>query len=119
MAATKKRLITALILICLCLSFCALAPVQASADGEINKVLVTLSREPVVMDGVYSATAATSTEGCSIVSYGWYDSNGNPANDTFGTSTYTVEITVNAADPYRFADTVEVYLNNSAVSYSL
>ena len=74
MAATKKRLITGLILICLCLSFCALTPVQASADGEISKVLVTLSREPVVMDGVYSATAATSTEGCTIVSYGWYDS---------------------------------------------
>ena len=119
MAATKKRLITGLILICLCLSFCALSPVQASADGEISKVLVTLSREPVVMDGVYSATAATSTEGCTIVSYGWYDSNGNPANDTFGTGNYQVQITVNAVDPYHFADTMEVYLNNSAVNYTL
>ena len=120
MAATKKRLITALILVCLCLSFCALVPTQASADGEISKVLVTLSREPVAMDGVYSASVATSTEGCSIVSYGWYGSGGSLVDGgTFGTNTYTVEIVVNAVDPYHFADTLEVYLNNSAVNYSL
>lgn len=117
MTAIRKKLLTLFLCLCICLSVCGLVPVEAFADTEISKVLTTLSNVPVAMDGVYSITAATSTEGCYLTSYGWYDSNGSPADGTFESGTYRVEITVEAADGYYFSDGVEVYLNNSGVEY--
>ena len=117
MMVRKKRIVAGLLCLFLCLGLCGLIPVEASAEGEIGKVLTTLSNVPVAMDGVYSITAATSSEGCYLTSYGWYDSSGNPADGTFGAGTYRVEITVTAADGYYFADGVAVYLNNSQVDY--
>lgn len=101
----------------MCLTICSLAPNSASAEGEITKVLTTISKEPVTMDGVYSITAATSTEGCTLSSYGWFE-NGAEVDGTFGTGTYTVQIMVTPLDGYYFSDSLSVYLNNSAVSYS-
>lgn len=117
MTAIKKRSLAGLFCLLFCLGICGLAPAEAAAGGEIGKVLTTLSNEPVVMDGVYGITAATSTEGCYLSSYGWYEADGSPADGTFGTGTYRVEITVNAADGYSFADGVAVYLNNSQADY--
>ena len=117
MTTIKKRALAVLLVLLLCLGICGLIPVEASAEGEIGKVLTTLSNVPVAMDGVYSITAATSTEGCYLTSYGWFDSSGSPADGVFEAGTYRVEITVNAADGYYFADGVAVYLNNSSVDY--
>lgn len=117
MTERKKRVFSGLLCLFLCLWLCALVPVTASAEGEIDKVLTTLSNVPVAMDGVYSISAATSTEGCYLTGYGWYDSNGNPADGTFEAGTYRVELTVTAAEGYSFADGVAVYLNNSQVEY--
>lgn len=117
MITIQKRTLAGLLSLLLCLGICGLIPTEASAEGEIGKVLTTLSNVPVAMDGVYSITAATSTEGCYLTSYGWYDSSGNPADGVFEAGTYRVEITVNAADGYYFADGVAVYLNNSSVDY--
>lgn len=117
MTTIQKRTLAGLLSLLLCLGICGLIPTEASAEGEIGKVLTTLSNVPVAMDGVYSITAATSTEGCYLASYGWYDSNGSPADGVFEAGTYRVEITVNAAEGYYFADGVAVYLNNSSVDY--
>lgn len=117
MTTIQKRALAGLLSLLLCLGICGLIPTEASAEGEIGKVLTTLSNVPVAMDGVYSITAATSTEGCYLASYGWYDSSGSPADGVFEAGTYRVEITVNAADGYYFADGVAVYLNNSSVDY--
>ena len=117
MTTIQKRALAGLLILLLCLGICGLIPTEASAEGEIGKVLTTLSNVPVAMDGVYSITAATSTEGCYLASYGWYDSNGSPADGVFEAGTYRVEITVNAAEGYYFADGVAVYLNNSSVDY--
>jgi hypothetical protein len=99
------------------LSICNLVPVSASAEGEITKVLTTLSKTPVVMDGVYSITAATSTEGCYLTTYGWYNADGSYADGTFESGDYRVEITVTPNDGYYFSSDVSAYLNNSAVDY--
>lgn len=117
MTTIQKRTLAGLLSLLLCLGICGLIPTEASAEREIGKVLTTLSNVPVAMDGVYSITAATSTEGCYLASYGWYDSNGSPADGVFEAGTYRVEITVNAAEGYYFADGVAVYLNNSSVDY--
>ena len=117
MTAIKKRALAGLLVLLLCLGICGLIPVEASAEGEIGKVLTTLSNVPVAMDGVYSITAATSSEGCYLTSYGWFDSSGSPADGVFEAGTYRVEITVAAAEGYYFADGVAVYLNNSQADY--
>ncbi|MGN0982263.1 MAG: hypothetical protein ACI4O0_05145 [Candidatus Limivicinus sp.] len=117
MTAKKNKIMAGLMCLLLCLSLFGLMPVEACAEGEIGKVLTTLSNVPVAMDGVYSITAATSTEGCHLTSYGWYDSSGNPADGTFGTENYRVEITVAAAEGYYFSGDVAVYLNNSRADY--
>ena len=119
MTTIKKRALAGLLVLLLCLGICGLIPVEASAEGEIGKVLTTLSNVPVAMDGVYSITAATSTEGCYLTSYGWFDSSGSPADGVFEAGTYRVEITVAAAEGYYFADGVAVYLNNSRADYIL
>ena len=115
----RKKIMAGFLSLLLCLGLCGLIPIEASAEGEIGKVLTTLSNVPVAMDGVYSITAATSTEGCYLTGYGWYDSNGGPADGTFEAGTYRVEITVAAAEGYYFADGVDVYLNNSRADYIL
>lgn len=117
MTTIKKKTLAGLLSLLLCLGICGLIPVEATAEGEISKVLTTLTNVPVVMDGVYSITAATSTEGCFLTGYGWFDAGGIPADGTFGTGTYRVEITVSAADGYYFADGLAVYLNNAQVDY--
>ena len=119
MTTIKKRALAGFLSLLLCLGLCGLIPIEASAEGEIGKVLTTLSNVPVAMDGVYNITAATSTEGCYLTGYGWYDSNSNPADGVFEAGTYRVEITVAAAEGYYFADGVDVYLNNSRADYIL
>ena len=113
----RKKIMAGFLSLLLCLGLCGLIPIEASAEGEIGKVLTTLSNVPVAMDGVYSITAATSTEGCYLTSYGWFDSSGSPADGVFEAGTYRVEITVAAAEGYYFADGVAVYLNNSQADY--
>lgn len=88
-ALSKSKPLALLLCLCLCFSALLLVPVKASAEGEVGTVSVSLSGVPVAMDGVYSISAGINTEGCSLVSYGWYDASG-PADGVFGTGSYRV-----------------------------
>ena len=119
MKQCMKKLLTGLVCLCVCLSLCRAVPVRASADTEIDKVLVTTSYIPVALMDVSFITAATSTCGCSVTAYNWYDSSGNVAAGQFGTDNYEVQIQLTASDGYYFSDDVAVYLNNSQADYRL
>ena len=117
MQATKLRVLTLLMVLSLILTFGAVTPSFASADGTaIDKILTTLSATPVALEDPASITAATSTPGCSIVRAGWYDPSGNLVTGAFGIETYTLVIELQAAAGYTFDPNVAAYLNNSAVS---
>lgn len=109
----KKALLLCFVL-CLLLGF---APVKASADYEIDKVLATTSHVPVALMDVYNITAATSTPGCDVTSYYWADAYGTMSG-WFSTSNCRVVMRIQAYDGYFFSENVSVYLNNEAVSFS-
>ena len=117
MQAAKQRLIILLTVFFLFLSFYALLPLEASADGTvISKILTTLSASPVALDDPASITVATSTPGCYISSAGWFDSSGQVVSGAFDTETYTLVINIGANEGYTIDSDVACYLNNSAVS---
>lgn len=114
-----KKLITAVLALCLmaALPFAAVTP--AYAEGEINKVLATTSYTPVALMDVNFISAATSTDGCYVTSITWYDQNYTPLTDKFGTDTYHLEIRLDANEGRYFAEGLSAYLNNSAVDYAI
>lgn len=118
MSGHIKRILCLALSLCLCLALGAFAPC-ASAESEIGKLLVTAVPTPVALMDVGSIAAATSTEGCYIASYAWYDASGNALSGAFGTGQYTVVIRVDAADGYYFSEGVRVYLNNSEAAFTL
>lgn len=119
MSRRMKKMISALMCICMCAALCCLIPVRASADFEITKVLSTAVPTPVALMDVRNIPAATSTQGCYIAGYNWYDSKGNVASGTFGTGTYRIVITIGTQDGYVFSPDVAVYLNNGRADFSL
>jgi hypothetical protein len=115
----RRVLKTALMLcLCFCLCFSVLA-VQASADVQIDKVLTTTSTTPVALMDVSNISAATSTGGCYIAAYAWYDMNGSPLSGKFGTDSCRVEIRVDCYDGFYFSESAVAYLNNESAFISV
>ena len=120
MHAFGKRLLTALLCLCLCLGALALCPVRADASNAIlvTKVLTTTTYTPVALMDLQYVTAATSTSGVYITEYGWFDTATNArVTGNFSTRPVEVQITLATYDGIEFADDVAVYLNNSPASY--
>ena len=117
MQVLPKRFLSLLTAFCVVLLVFSSAPVGARAEETvISKVLTTLSATPVVMDDPALITVATSTQGCHIISAGWYDSGGKAASGSFNAETYRLEINIGADSGYTIDPEVACYLNNSAIS---
>lgn len=114
-----KKYLTVFIVLCLCVCMTAVLPASASADTALDKVLVAMPTTPIAYAPSGSITASSSTQGCSVQSITWYDAYGSAFSGSFGTGSYTVEITVALADGYYLADNVRVYLNNSSVDFTV
>lgn len=114
-----KKLITALLALCMLLALPVAAATPAYAEGEINKVLATTSYTPVALMDVSFISAATSTEGCYVSGITWYDQNYTALTEKFGTDTYHLEIRLDAYEGRYFAEGLSAYLNNSAVDYAI
>lgn len=120
MKRTGKKILTGLLSLCMiCMALLSFAPLEAAAELEIGKVLATAVPAPVALMDVSSIAAATSTEGCYIAGYNWYDASGNVHSGAFGTGTYQVSIRIGTNDGYYFSDNVQVFLNNSQAAYTL
>lgn len=119
MGKLKKRVLSLMLCVCLCAAMCCFVPLRASADNEITKVLSTAVPVPVALMDVSNVASGTSTQGCYIAAYNWYDANGAVASGTFGTGAYTVVIQIDTCDGYVFSPNVAVYLNNSHVDFTL
>lgn len=118
MKTSARRLLTALLCFCLCLTLGALLPVKASADQVISKVLTTTKYTPVALMDLDLVPAGTSTSGVYIDSYYWFDVNtGYIVQKQFDTGTYRVEITLTTYDGFVFDNEVRAYLNNIPVDY--
>jgi hypothetical protein len=105
------------ILAAVMVSFAFLLPPKAAADTTvITKILTTVQPTPVALMDPSQITVATSTEGCTILSAGWYDAAGNRVTSAFGTETYRLEITIGAMQGYTIAEDCKCYLNNSSIS---
>ena len=113
MSKRALRLLTGLLCLCLCLSFACFLPQRASAELEIGKLLTTVTPTPVALMDVNQISAATSTGGCYISAYTWYDASGQVLTGSFGTGSYTVELQLTAADGYYFSPSMATYMNNS------
>ena len=113
---TIKKMLSALLSLCLGWSILCLAPVTASADDiVIEKVLATAQPGPVVLMEISTVAVATSTEGCTVGSVTWYDMDGQPASGSFEDQNYRLEIRIDAGEGYVFAGELRAYLNNSGV----
>lgn len=119
MRGPLKTFVVFLLCVCLCSGLCAFGSAPASAELEIGKVLATAVPTPVALMDVGNIPAATSTDGCYIAAYNWYDSSGNVLTGQFGTGSYQVAIQIGTYDGYYFSDTVQVFLNNSQAAYTL
>ena len=112
----KKLLSKAIVLsFIMCLVLSAL-PAKAHADYSIDKLLLTTSHSPVALMDVSMITAATSTSGCYITSYGWFDSNGS-ISGKFSADTCRMNMRIEAYEGFYFPENVAVYLNNSSISF--
>lgn len=114
-----KTFVVFVLSVCLCFGLCAFGSAPASAELEIGKVLATAVPTPVALMDVGSIPAATSTDGCYIAAYNWYDPSGNVLTGQFGTGSYQIAIQIDTYDGYYFSDTVQVFLNNSQAAYTL
>lgn len=119
MRRSMKTRLTAFLALCLCACICLAFPVNASADVTLEKLLVAMPTTPIAYMPAGNISASSSTEGCSVQSLVWYDASGSQFSGTFGTQTYTVEIVVSLAEGYSLASDARVYLNNSAVDYTV
>jgi len=110
-----RNIVSVALILCLCFSVMSL---QASAETPIDKVLTTISNDPVALMDVSFITAATSTAGCYVSSYCWYDLSGNVLQGKFGTDACRLEIRLDASEGYVFSEGISAYINNSSVSVS-
>ena len=111
----KKLTILCLILALIC-SFGVCSSSKAYADNSIKKILTTISATPVALMDPGTITAATSTEGCYIISAGWFDAAGNAVVGAFGTETYRLVIQIGASEGYTIPADCPCYLNNSSIT---
>ena len=122
--AKMKRLIS-VFLAALCIYVCLAAALPASAQAQelgyspITKVLATTTATPVASQNALEIGGATSTSGCYFTGISWYDSAGQFIDGAFTTDYATVNIRLDAAPGYYFAEGMEAYLNNSAVEYTI
>ncbi len=123
MLRTKRFISLMLSVLCIC-TLCVTG-LPGSADAAelgyeaITKVLATTSKTPVASQNAYEITGATSTAGAVFYGLSWYDSSGNFIDGSFNTDYATVELRLDAAPGYYFAEGLQAYLNNSAVEYTL
>lgn len=121
---TTKRIIS-LALAVLCVGTLCVSGLSGSADAAelgyeaITKVLATTSGTPVASSNAYEITGATSTPGAVYYGLSWYDSAGNFIDGAFTTDYATVDLRLDAAAGYYFAEGLQAYLNNSAVDYTI
>ena len=122
--AKMKRPIS-VFLAALCIYVCLAAALPASAQAQelgyspITKVLATTTATPVASQNALEIGGATSTSGCYFTGISWYDSAGQFIDGAFTTDYATVNIRLDAAPGYYFAEGMEAYLNNSAVEYTI
>lgn len=123
MTTTKRITALMLALACMLVLVAAGLPVSAHAAElgyqPINKVLATLSAEPVAGQSAYDITGATSTEGAVYYGLSWYNSSGTYLDGAFTTDYAVLELRLDAAEGYYFADGLSAYLNNSTVDYTI
>ncbi|MCR5089399.1 MAG: hypothetical protein K6C08_07815 [Oscillospiraceae bacterium] len=120
MKALSRRLLTILTALCFLSCMGASLSFHAAADDVvITKVLTTLSSTPVALVDPSLITAATSTDGCYIISATWYDANGNAATGAFNAETYRLELRVGAMTGFAIDPSAACYLNNSAITASV
>lgn len=123
MSRTKRAVPMILAAVCIFALFSLCLPAAASADelGQqpITKVLATTSTVPVASQNAYDITGATSTSGAYFYGISWYDSAGQYISGAFTTDYATVNIRLDAAPGYYFADGLAAYLNNSPVDYMI
>lgn len=115
-----KKFLALPVVLCLLMGS-VLLPLQAEASGAIpiDKLLTTLSKTPVASSPVDEITAATSTPGCYISAYAWYNVYGQPISGNFSQDAATVQLQVNAAPGYAFSPGVTAYLNNEWVEHNV
>ena len=121
MSRTKRAvpLVIAAACVIALFSLCAPAAAYAAEYGyqPIEKVLATTSTVPVASQNAYDISGATSTSGAYFYGISWYDSAGQYIDGAFTTDYATVNIRLDAAPGYYFADGLAAYLNNSPVDY--
>ena len=123
MRTTKKRILRLVAAVCLCAVLLPLgaSPAEAAELGynAITKVLATTSSTPVASQQAYEITGATSTEGAVYYGLSWYDDAGQYISGAFSIDHATVELRLDAAPGYYFAEGLQAYLNNSSVDYTI
>ena len=110
MARNKLRFIT--LLLAACLLFSVMGVSAAAEDIVIEKVYARSEKEAVVMRTPGEIAFTTVTEGASVSSVTWTDSNGAVlgANDAFKQEVYTLVVTLTASDGYVFGSAARGYL---------
>ena len=118
MRTRVHRLLSLCLLLCLSLSLLAFAPAQAAAaDGwPINRVMIQTDYTPIALMDLDNVAVTTTTDGCSVESATWYEANGSPVEDRFGTEPVYLEVTLGTSGGYSFAGEVGAYINNTAAS---
>ncbi len=112
MSVRNKRVFSVLLSLCLCMSLLLCVPARASADTTIEKVLCSLSYEPVVMMDLQYVTVSSSSTDCGITSAYWTDASGNQVTGSFGKGEYTLNVNYAALGGYIFSAAPAGYINN-------
>lgn len=90
------------------------AEVEPFNGIEIDKVLTTISKTPVLLMPLVEITANTSSTGCFVSSMSWTDSTGAAVQGSFeDANANTVTLRVDATQGYFFTEGVVAYLNNN------
>ena len=114
MSIVRKRALTLLMLVSMCLSLLSLAPIQAGAVNEIRNATTTLEYgDPVVMMEVSQNAVRASGTGYTLSSASWIDSSGKAETGTYKKGSYKLVIVLQAKDGYVFASDAKGYINNS------
>ena len=116
MARKTSRLLTLLLAACLLFSLMGVA--VFAEDTVIEKVFATSDKEAVVMRKAGEIVFTTSTQGASVSSVTWTGADGKVlgANDPFTQQTYTLVVTLKAADGYVFGTAAAGYLYGSSLN---
>lgn len=121
MSIKRKVYSAACLLLCILMLLPCLAPMSAHAEGEteIEKLTVKVSPKPVALMQVKGVTASTSTNGTNIISYNWYDTEGNVIDGTFGAGETRIVVELAAQPGYIFSEELSVYLNDEQAEFAV